>query len=410
MGAGALLRSRRAEDRVSITLVNPDRALVIRPRLYEADLSGVRVPLRDVLSPLGVEQRLARVETVDTDRRNLILGGGSPGELEYDQLVLCAGSWLRLPDGFESVHCADTYEQAVALHEAVAGLGEHPGATPSVTIVGAGFTGLELAAELADMLRAAGVPSGARVHLVDQARAVAPEFGPSSRAVIEGALRSLGVQIHTGVAVSHADGDGVTLADGKRIDSSITVWAAGPTASALNEQLGLPLDEQGRVEVDRHMATHIDGVWAAGDSVRVTVDGEHLALMSCQHAMPQGRQAGENAAAAAIGRALGEYRQPMYITCLDLGSAGALLTRGFEREIVLAAGAHAKRFKRFINRSNIYPPTASVDELLKLGKTSPPGPLTAAIQTRALRSKAVRNSVAAGGEDHAVRYAALDVS
>jgi len=93
--------------------------------------------------------------------------------------------------------------------------------------------------------------------------------------VIEGALRSLGVQIHTESPVSHADGDGdVTLADGKRIDSSITVWAAGPHGDALNEQLGLPLDEQGRVEVDRHMATHIDGVWAAGDSVRVTVDGE----------------------------------------------------------------------------------------------------------------------------------------
>ena len=117
-------------------------------------------------------------------------------------------------------------------------------------------------------------------------------------------------------------------------------------------------------------------------------DPEHLALMSCQHAMPQGRQAGANAAAVLAGGVVKNYRQPLYLTCLDLGSAGALLTAGFERNTVLASGAEAKQFERFINRSLIYPPVgASADALLKLGKTAPAGPLAAAVQQLALRSE-----------------------
>jgi NADH:ubiquinone reductase (H+-translocating) len=416
MGAARSLHRKGAEDRAGITLISPDDALVIRPRLYEADLGGVRVPLSRVLAPVGVEHRQATVDGIAVDARKLTLTGRSPGELEYDQLVLCAGSEARLPDGGAGVHCVDSYRQAVALHEAVAGLGDRPGAPFSATVVGAGFTGIEVAAELSGMLRAAARTAGASaaetsVHLVDRAGSVAPEFGPQARAVIAGALSSLGVQAHTGVPASQLDADGVTLAGGERIDSGLTIWAGGARASALNEQLGLPLDARGRLAVDAQMATGIDGVWAAGDSVAVSVDGRHLAMMSCQQAIPQGRQAGENAAAAVLGGSPGRYAQPLYLTCLDLGSAGALLTCGFERDRILARGERAKRFKRWINRSLIYPP-ASEDgtELLRLGKLATPGPLTAKIQQLALRSDTVRNAVVSRAEDRAEQYSAASLS
>jgi NADH dehydrogenase len=416
MGAARLLRGQGAEDRIGITLVSPDDALVIRPRLYEADLGGVRVPLSRVLAPVGIEHRQARVDGIAVDGRKLTLAGPSPAELEYDQLVLCAGSEVRLPGGADGVHCADSYRQAVALREAVAGLGKRSGAPFSATVVGAGFTGIELAAELSDRLRAAArdagaSPAQASVHLVDQADSVAPEFGPRARAVIEDALSSLGVQTHTGVPVSQLDAEGVTLAGGERIDGGLTIWAGGPRASTLNEQLGLALDAQGRLEVDAQMATGVDGVWAAGDSAAVSVDGQHLAMMSCQQAMPQGRQAGENAAAAVLGRPPGRYTQPLYLTCLDLGSAGALLTCGFERDRILARGERAKRFKRWINRSLIYPPAGEDGaELLRLGKAATPGPLTAKIQQLALRSNTVRNAVVSRAEDRAERYSTASLS
>jgi NADH dehydrogenase len=413
MGARAQLWSHTERRAVGITLVSPGDALVVRPRLYESDLSGVRVPLEGVLSPVGIEHRQATVTGIDVKRRVVTMTGRFPGKVRYDQLVLCAGSRVRIPDG---AYCADNYEQAMALHRAVAGLTERPEAGLAATVVGAGFTGLEVAAELVAMLsgvaRAAGrPPEEARVRLIDQATVLAPEFGSTARAVIHDSLRSLGVEIHTGVRVSQVDPGQSVLLDGSLIDGGLMVWAAGPRASELNEQLGVELDSLGRVPVDAHMATGVDGVWAAGDSARVVADAEHLALMSCQHAMPQGRQAGENAAATVLGRSLGRYRQPLYLTCLDLGAAGALLTAGYDRDMVLATGEDAKRFKRFINRSMIYPPVnATAVQLLKLGKTTPPGRLGAGIERLALRSSTLRKALTGRGRDLAAQYSAQEPS
>jgi hypothetical protein len=159
------------------------------------------------------------------------------------------------------------------------------------------------------------------------------------------------------------------------------------------------------LEVDRFLATGVDGIWAAGDCAAARTDGKHIAVMSCQHAIPQGRRAGENAAAAALGKPPRLYRQPLYLTCLDLGDSGALLTCGFDRDTVLATGDPAKRFKRYINRSLIYPPaSADQDHILSMGRPAPAGPAIAALTRLALRSDLVRDRVTGRGEDRAALF------
>jgi len=162
------------------------------------------------------------VQSIDPKARTLTLSGASPGELVYDQLVLCAGSQLQVPGDPGAVHCADSYQQSLALHDAVERLIADPGQELSVTVVGGGFTGLELAAELADMLRrgaerAGWDVAGTRVRLVEQAAVVAPEFGPNARKVIGAALDELGVDSYVGVRVLDVDAHGVNLADGRRL-------------------------------------------------------------------------------------------------------------------------------------------------------------------------------------------------
>lgn len=88
-----------------------------------------------------------------------------------------------------------------------------------------------------------------------------------------------------------------------------------------------------------------------------TDESGHRTLMSCQHAMPLGRIAGNNAMADLLGVPATAYAQPRYVTCLDLGPWGAVLTHGWQREVKLA-GAEAKALKRQINRQWIYPPLA----------------------------------------------------
>jgi NADH dehydrogenase len=410
LGAAARRRRERAEDTLRITLISPDGALVMRPRLYEADLDGVRVPLEGILRPIGVELCIGSVEGIDSRRRGLTLAGQAPGGMTYDQLVLCAGSTLRVPQHVGRIHSVDSHAEAGALHAAIAALRERPQAGYRATVVGAGFTGVEVAAELTAMLAGAARAAGAEpardpVHLIESGSSIAPEFGPAARTVIGDALTDLGVRFHTETSVSRVDDRGVLLADGERIESDLTVWACGPRASALNEQLGVALDECGRAAVDRYLAAGVDGVWVAGDCARAAADGRQIAPMSCQHAMPQGRLAGENAVASALGRALASYRQPLYLTCLDLGSGGALLTSGFARERIIATGPQGKEFKRFINRSLIYPPPGQeASPLLELGRTAPPGPFIARIQALALRSAATRKRLTSRAEDRATAY------
>lgn len=413
MGAAREIHRNDAHGRVRITLVSPDDALTIAPRLYERDLAGVRVPLDPLLGPVDVIRRHAPVRHIDTDTRRLTLDGPDGGELSYDQLVLCAGGRLQTPPGDGQAHRVDSFTAATALQHAVGelGAGWHGGARRAI-VVGAGFTGLELATELAGTLRAAARDRDeepAEVLLLDRGPVVAGGYGPRGRAVITAALDELGITTRTGASVAAVDGDGVTLAGGERIDAAVVALATGPRAHPLAAQIDGAHDALGRIVVGAHLETEADGVWAAGDVAGAAVDASHRSLMSCQHAGPQGRRAGENAARALVGAVPRSYRQPLYLTCLDLGPAGALVTSGFERNEVLVTGADAKAIKRYINRTLIYPPPgAGRGELLKLGQDASPGRLGAAVTRGMLRSDRLRALATSRAEDRAARFAAAD--
>jgi hypothetical protein len=83
----------------------------------------------------------------------------------------------------------------------------------------------------------------------------------------------------------------------------------------------------------------------------------HPTLMSCQHALSMGSLAGAKAARSLLGQSLAPYEPPPYVTCLDLGGWGALLTQGWDRTPVKSgAEAEGKAVKRMINTELIYPP------------------------------------------------------
>jgi NADH:ubiquinone reductase (H+-translocating) len=75
-----------------------------------------------------------------------------------------------------------------------------------------------------------------------------------------------------------------------------------------------------------------------------------------------GKHAGHNAVSDLLGLLPVDFRPDPHVTCLDLGSAGAVYTEGFERT-VRATGARAKQIKRWINRELIYP---TVDDAAKI--------------------------------------------
>ncbi len=361
LAAARVVGEEHPSPEVSVTLVSADPFLTIRPRLYEPDLENLRIPLERMLRPAGVERMEARVTAIDPVARTVAVGeGDGVRRLGYDRLVLAAGSRLArppVPGLAEHAFDVDTYRSAQRLQQHLWSLRRRPGqrAALSAVVIGAGFTGLEVATELVGRLGAVSGGQPVDVTLVESSAEVGPDLGPGPRPAILAALGRLGIRLRLGQPAVAVDPGGVTLASGERLPATTTVWTGGLRASPLAADLGAGTDRLGRVPVDRHLRVGGGGVFAAGDVARAMADTDHPAPMSCQHAIPMGKFAGHNAAADLLGRPLLSYDQRDYVTCLDLGAAGAVFTRGWDRQL-LYTGTTAKRLKEQINRHDIVPP------------------------------------------------------
>lgn len=143
------------------------------------------------------------------------------------------------------------------------------------------------------------------------------------------------------------------------------IWTAGVRASPLTAELPVERDRLGRLAVDTELQViGAPGVYAAGDTAAAAAEPGHQVLQCCQHALQLGKFAGHNAAADLLGLPAVPFTAAPYVTCLDLGSAGALFTNGWDRRIV-STGDIAKARKRNVNELWIYPPTDDPDELLR---------------------------------------------
>jgi NADH:ubiquinone reductase (H+-translocating) len=361
-----------AADTVEITVVTERPFHDIRVRNYETDLTGCRIPLEELLDPVGVGHVVANVTAIDAgarivtaqqDGRALVIG--------YDRLVLAAGSQVARPDvpglrefGFD----VDTFDGATRLADHLDTLAANPhiSGAGTVVVVGAGLTGIETACELPTRLAARfGHTVTPRVLLVDHNLEVGSDMGASARPVIETALSDNGVQIMTGVSVTSVDIGAVTLSSGDMIPTATVVWCAGMRANPLTAQFPVMLDRLGRLPVDGYLCVEgVPGVFAAGDVAAVRVEDNHMSVMSCQHGRPMGRYAGYNVIGDLLGRPMRALRIPWYVTVLDLGPAGAVYTEDWDRHVV-ATGTVAKATKKTINTERIYPPlTGDRQELL----------------------------------------------
>jgi len=355
---------------IEIRLIDRNPYHNIRVRNYEVDLSEVALPLSTLLDPVGVSHGLGEVEAIDPARRQISLVTSSGEEaLSYDRLVLALGSEVMRPDipGLaEHAFDVDTYAAALRLEHHLTSLGRSapsPGRS-TVVVVGAGFTGIEVAAEMPDRLVRAGINGSRRIILLDPNPAVGATIGAAARPVIETALSSLEVETRLGVRVASVEAAGVRLSSGEVIATQTVIWCAGMRASRLAENFPAGRDRLGRLLVDPFMRlADVPGVFAAGDVASSVVDGLHPTVMSCQFARPMGRFAGHNVVADLVGQPMRPLRIDWYVTVLDLGDWGALYTEGWDRE-VRATGQVAKATKQTINRKRIYPPlTGRKDEL-----------------------------------------------
>ena len=172
----------------------------------------------------------------------------------------------------------------------------------SFVFVGAGYAGVEALAELSDLAddamryypRLRDVPQ--RWVLVDAAPKILPEIPSRLGEYAARELAERGVEIHVGTTLESVSADEAVLGDGTRIPTHTLVWTAGVRANPLLRELGVPLDDRGRVEVDEFLRVRgVPGVWALGDCARVpNTRSETPDPPTCQHALRQARRLAKN--------------------------------------------------------------------------------------------------------------------
>lgn len=353
---------------VEVTLLAPQAELHVRPRFYEPDVHTMAAPLQALLDVVNVRFVPGTAFHIDEAARRVgyRTRSGTRCTLPYDRLIMACGSVLYRPDmvGIEHVFDVDKLDSAARLENHLKSLASLPNtpARNTVVVAGGGFTGIETATELPARLRAIlGEDAALRVVIIDRGARIGAALGDGIRPAIEQACEALGVEWVCGATVVSVDPAGVQLDNGQRIDASTVVWTVGFRANPLTEQISGERDNRGRLHVDGNLKVKgNNAVYAAGDVAYATCDtlGNH-AVMSCQHAIPLGRHAGNNAAAELLGVAPMAYSQPKYVTCLDLGAWGAVYTEGWDREVSPPEDkAEAKALKRQINSVWIYPPAA----------------------------------------------------
>lgn len=295
-------------DGVSVTLVNPRPEFVSRIRLHQL-VAGSDDAVEGFGEVLGGNIRLV-VDTatrIDAAERRVSLAGG--GLLPYDHLVYAVGSGAsdpRVPGAAEFAHSVSDLEGAQRLRSALAATP----ATAPVTVVGAGPTGLETAAELAE--------AGRRVTLVC-GRVLGPSLHARVRRPVARRLAELGVTVLEGprTSVTEVTQDAVRLDDGRELPSAVTIWTAGFRVPDLAAGSGLRTDTEGRLLTDTTLTSVDDEhIVAAGDA---GVMPDHPFRMSCQAAV----QLGPAAAATILRRIAGKKPAPVRMffagQCLSLG-------------------------------------------------------------------------------------------
>lgn len=307
--AGVMAASRLTQRAdVTVTLINPRPDFVERVRLHQL-VGGTHDAVADYRKVLagGVRLVVDTVTRIDAAERSVTSAAGRT--YGYDYLVYAVGSGSAepsVPGAAEFAHPVAGLEEARRLRTVL----DATPATAAVTVVGAGPSGIETAAELAEEGRAVTLVCGGPLG---------PYLHPRGRRSVAGRLARLGVTVldGPGTKVTAVTRDAVRLDDGRTVPSAVTVWTAGFGVPDLAARSGLSTDADGRLLTDETL-TSVDDIRivAAGDSA---APSDLPFRMGCQSAMQLGPQAAETVLSRIAGRRPAPVSVGFAGQCISLG-------------------------------------------------------------------------------------------
>lgn len=372
------------EDLFEVHLVDKNPYSTVKPRLYEYELEETIVPFSDILSDLNVKFHQDEVIKIEEAHQKIV---GKNESYDYDVLILALGSEVT---GKSDVHNVNSYSAAKKLQKDLHQKLEE-GKPLKVGILGGGFTGIEVATELPVNIDKFGKEKNLKlpaveISLFDRGE-VGAALGADPKPFIQEALAKAQVRCVSNANIVSVSAHKLGYEDKEgnvhEENFDMLINTLGQKPSPALKDLEVERRDDNRIIVDSHLnVIGKKNIFAVGDVAAAKTDENHTALMTCQQGRPQGRHAGYNAVAYLTQKELVDYKQPNYLTCMDLGEYGALYTEGWERKVKIK-GEEAKEIKKHINVERIYPPVdASPEELYKKGKLVFKAPLETYRETR----------------------------
>lgn len=320
----------------SITLVDQGDCHQLITRLPElvAGQISVReacIPFAELLSD-RVRLVTARITAIELKSHRVEMSGET---LQPDVLVVAVGTtpdYSSIPGSGAHIFSLKSVADAVRIRDALAEL--RAGLrTVRIVVVGAGYTGTEVAGELT-ALPADGVNVSRlgrlEVSVVAEDTRLLPQAGIQLGAAVERVLRRRGIPLRLGQAVELIDEEGVHLERGEVLPADLVIWA-GPTHVAIRLSEGPEeVVPAGKIRVDPYLQAGDGGhAYACGD-VALIYDYRHdaIAAASAQLAIQEGRTVARNIAARARGRTPEEYRPHVLGEALGLGNGDAVAQLG----------------------------------------------------------------------------------
>jgi NADH dehydrogenase len=348
-GLNAVTALRKAP--VDITLIDRRNYHLFQPLLYQVATAGlspaqIASPIRRIVArQRNVSVLMDRVIDVDLDAREVVT---EARRVPYDYLIVATGArhayfghdeWEQFAPGLKKIDEATEIRRRILLafeRAEVTTDADERRRLLTFAIIGGGPTGVEMAGAIAELAKKTIAsdfrhidPRQATVLLVEAGPRILPTFPESLSQSAQRQLEHLGVDVQLGKAVVNCAADGITLADGTRVETATIVWAAGVMASSAAKWLKVPADRAGRVIIgaDLRLAGH-PNVFVIGDTASVTDAAGHIVPGVAPAAKQMGRYAADAILTEMRGRKVVRFTYRNYGNLATIGRKAAVADFG----------------------------------------------------------------------------------
>ena len=305
-GFGGLTAAKALDSIADVTLVDRHNFQTFLPLLYQVSTAGLAAdhiahPIRGALRKTKIKFRMGSPLTIDHKNKSVKLD--SSEVLEFDYLVVALGSATNdfgVKGVAEHALGMKSVSEALEIRSSILRRFEdlcrfEDDTKFSITVVGGGPTGVEMAGAIAELKKGplksdyARAAKNISVNLVEAGPRLIPSFSPLLSTRTKRDLEKLGVNVLLNTSVNEVKPRTIVLGDKSNLPSEVTIWAAGVTGEPVMKKLNLPI-ASGRITIEPTLqVTNYPYIFAIGDIAGAKGSDGRFLPMVAPVAMQQGR-------------------------------------------------------------------------------------------------------------------------